>query len=170
MTVDPDSREGLKKTERRFVDRVWNNEKYHLLPDLHTEDYVGHWFNPDGGDVDLDGLEAFIRTAHEGFSDFTMEIEFIHVDGDTTTVGFTATGTHDGEYIGIPATGNRGDTHGIWVHRFEDGQIAEGWASWDALGQLQELGIVPEDFTLAAFLETGANMAAQGILKRTRSD
>jgi hypothetical protein len=79
--------------------------------------------------------------------------------------GFTVRGTHDGEFMGIPATDNVGSTPGIMVHRFEDGKIVEAWAVWDALGQLQQLEVLPKSFTLASFLETGANLAKQDVLK-----
>jgi steroid delta-isomerase-like uncharacterized protein len=170
MPGDLNTPETLREREQEFVERVWNGREYDLIEEMHTASFVGHWIDPMGGDLDLDGLEAFIRTAHEGFSDFEMTVEFVRVDEDTVTAGFTVSGTHDGEYMGIPPTGEPGNTHGIWVHRYEDGKIAEAWASWDALGQLQQLGVVPETFTLAAFLETGASIAAQGLLKRTRGD
>jgi hypothetical protein len=56
------------------------------------------------------------------------------------------------------------------VHRFEDGKVVEAWAVWDALGQLQQLGVLPESFTLASFLETGANLAKQDVLKIAKGD
>jgi hypothetical protein len=70
--------------------------------------------------------------------------------------------------MGIPATGKSGTTHGIMVHRFEDEKIVEGWAVWDALGQFQQLGVIPETFTLTSFLETSANLAKQDVLKLRR--
>lgn len=154
--------------EQTFVDEVWNDRNYDFIHDTHTPDYVGHWFDPAGGTVDVEGLEAFIRHVHEGFSDFEMEIEFTLADEEMTAVGFSAAGTHDGEYMGIPATDKHGRSPGIMVHRFEDGKVAEAWAVWDAYGQLRQLGVVPESFTLASFLETGANLAKQDVLKLTK--
>ncbi|MDR5655810.1 ester cyclase [Halodesulfurarchaeum sp. HSR-GB] len=170
MTEGDTTEQTIKETERRFVEEVWNGRQYDRIAEMHTEDFLGHWFDPEQDPTDLAGLERFIKTAHEGFSDFEMTIEFMHVDESTVTAGFTVTGTHDGEYMGIPATDEPGDTRGIWVHRYEDGKIAEAWAAWDALGQLQQLGVIPEQFSLASFLETGASLATRGILKRSHSD
>ena len=170
MTPEMKSTAELKEYERRFIDEAWNAGEYEIIEETVGEDYVGHWFDPEEGDVDRDGLEAFIRNAREGFSDFHMDVEFMIAEDDTVVVIFTVSGTHDGEFMGIPPTGESGTTPGIFVHRFdEDGMVVEAWAVWDALGLLQQVGVVPESFTLASFLETGANLAKQDILKITKA-
>lgn len=158
--------EEIEVQEREFIEQVWNGREYDRIEETHTDDYVGHWLDVNDGALDRDGLEAFIRSIHDGFSDFRMDVEFVLVDDDMVAVGFTGTGTHDGEFMGIPPTERTGAAPGIYVHRAdEDGMIVEGWAVWDAFGQLQQLGVVPEEFTLASFLETGANLAKQDVLK-----
>jgi len=162
------STEELKEYERRFIDEAWNRGEYGVIEETVSEDYVGHWFDMEEDDVDRDGLEAFIRAVREGFPDFHMDVEFMLAEDDMIAVGFTVEGTHDGEFMGIPATGKSGTSPGIFVHRFDDdGLVVEAWAVWDALGQMQQLGVVPESFTLASFLETGANLAKQDVLKLT---
>lgn len=161
----PQTEAQIKEFEQEFVDEVWNGDNYDFIEETHSEDYVGHWFDLDGGDADRAGIEAFIRGVHAGFSDFEMTVEFMIFEDDMGVTGFTATGTHDGEFMGIPPTDTVGSTPGIMVHRFEDGKVVEAWAVWDALGQLQQLGVVPESFTLASFLETGANLAKKDVLK-----
>jgi len=165
MATAPEIEAQIREFERRFVEEVWNGDNDDFIEETHSEDYVGHWFDPDGGDVDRGGLETFIREIHAGFSDFEMTVEFVVVEDDMGVTGFTASGTHDGEYMGIPATDKAGSSPGIMVHRFEEGKAVEAWAVWDALGQLQQLGVLPKSFTLASFLETGANLAKQDVLK-----
>jgi steroid delta-isomerase-like uncharacterized protein len=162
----------LIEYEERFIDEVWNGRNLDLIDEMVSEDYVGHWFAAaeSGEDVDREGLREFIAASHEGFSDFHMESEFMIGQDDMIAVGFTVGGTHDGEFMGIPATGEYGETPGIFVHRIEDGKAVEAWATWDALGLLQQVGVVPEQFTLASFLETGANLAKQDVLKIARRD
>lgn len=169
MAITEKTPEQLKEYEQRFVDEAWNGGNYDIIEETISEEYVGHWFDPEVGDVDRDGLEAFIRAVREGFSDFHMDVEFMLAESDTIAVGFTVSGTHDGEFMGIPATGESGTSPGIFVHEFdEDGKVTEAWAVWDALGQMQQLGVVPEKFTLASFLETGANLAKRDVLKLTK--
>jgi steroid delta-isomerase-like uncharacterized protein len=156
----------LKEYEQQFIDEAWNSGNYDIVMETVSEDYVGHWFDPEEGDVDRDGLVAFIDAARQGFSDFHMDTEFMVAEDDMVVVGFTVGGTHDGEFMGIPPTGKEGSSPGILVHRFDDdGKVVEAWAVWDALGQMQQLGVIPEDFTLASFLETGASLAKQDVLE-----
>jgi C-1 hydroxylase len=52
--------------------------------------------------------------------------------------------THQGEYMGIPPTGNRVNFRGISIYRIEGGQIAESWGVSDLLGMMQQLGAIRE--------------------------
>jgi len=169
MPAKMKSPEELKVYEQAFVDEVWNEGTFDLFEETVSDDYVGHWFDLEEDKVDKEGLRAFIQSVRDGFSDFHMDVEYMIAEDDMVTVGFTVSGTHDGEFMGIPATGKSGTSPGILVHKVdEDGMLVEGWAVWDALGQLQQLGVVPESFSLASFLETGAEMAKQDVLKLTK--
>ena len=57
---------------------------------------------------------------------------------------WTATGTHDGDALGVPASGKTTTVTGIGIDRFEDGKIVEVWGNWDTLGMLQQIGAIPE--------------------------
>lgn len=156
----------------RFVEEVWNGRDLSLIDEMVAPEYVGHWFDVEAESttVDREGLREFVAGVHEGFSDFRMDVEFVIEQDDMVAVGFTSGGTHDGEFMGIPATGKQGSSPGIFVNRFEDGKIVEAWAVWDALGVLQQVGVVPKTFTLASFLETGARLAKQDVLKMAKRD
>lgn len=142
-------------TVERFVESVWNDRDYDVIDELFSEDYTGHWVMPGGQDFDRDGLREFIRGVHGGFSDLEMSIEFLHADDEYVTAGFTSHGTHDGEFMGIDpkltasTTPDRG-TPGHMTFRIEDGTVIEGWSTWDALGLMMALGVVPEDLSRAA--------------------
>lgn len=136
---------------RRYIREVWNEGDLALIDELFSPSYVGHWFEMDGSDADRAALREFIRTMREAFPDFEGTIEFLLADEDYVTIGITATGTHDGEFMGVPPTGaTLRDMPAHITHRMEDGQIVEGWATWDALGMMQTLGVLPEDVSQAA--------------------
>ena len=78
------------------------------------------------------------------FSDSQFEIEAQFAEGDYVVTRWTATGTQDGELMGMPATGKHVTLTGITIDRFEDGKIAEGWTNWDTFGMMQQLGAVAE--------------------------
>jgi predicted ester cyclase len=94
-----------------------------------------------------------MRDVFDGFPDYEMRIEFVLADDDLVTVGFTGHGTHEGEFMGIPpgeTPASIRPTPGHMTMRIEDGRVVEGWSTWDALGLLQELGVVPEDLEQAS--------------------
>ena len=53
------------------------------------------------------------------------------------------TGTHQGDFMGVPATGKRVSARGMQIGRFEDGKMVERWGSSDELGILKQLGVEP---------------------------
>ncbi|WP_458206836.1 ester cyclase [Haladaptatus sp. NG-SE-30] len=147
---------------------VWNQGNFDHIDELMSEEYVGHWFGFEGESVYLDGFKEFIRAVRTGFPDLEMTVEFMFAEEDMIAIGFTVVGTHEGEFMGVPPTGKAGNpVPGIMVHRFEDGKVVEGWAVWDSLGLMQQLGVIPEKFSLASFLETTLNLTKQDVLKRT---
>jgi steroid delta-isomerase-like uncharacterized protein len=158
------------ETERRLVAEVFNEGNIAAIDEIHTPDYVGHWYLPQGGEAGIDDLKEFVASIHEGFDDFRMDEEFVLAEGNMVTLGYRTSGVHAGEFMGIPATDERGESVGIMVHRYEDGKIAEGWAVWNQLGMLQQLGVVPREFHLADFLETAVTLTKQDVLKRARGE
>jgi predicted ester cyclase len=66
------------------------------------------------------------------------------IDADEfVTTRFTARGTHKGEFRGIAATNRLVGVEGTTVSRVSKGRIAERWVLWDALGLMQQLGVMP---------------------------
>jgi predicted ester cyclase len=52
-------------------------------------------------------------------------------------------GTHKGDYMGVPATNKRVSVDGMTIHHLANGKIMDSYANWDALGMMQQLGVVP---------------------------
>jgi steroid delta-isomerase-like uncharacterized protein len=82
---------------------------------------------------------AVYQNALEGYWD----VQEIHSAGDRVVVRWIGRGTHTGELMGVPATGATVAVDAITILRIADGQIAEEWTVWDALGLLQQVGAVP---------------------------
>jgi steroid delta-isomerase-like uncharacterized protein len=90
-----------------------------------------------------EGLKQLVMMYRTGYPDLVFTIEDLLADGDKVIVRWSCAGTHRGELMGIPATGKRTTTSGISISRFEGGKVVEEWVRWDALGWLQQLGVVP---------------------------
>jgi predicted ester cyclase len=78
------------------------------------------------------------------FPDLRMEAEDVLASADKVVARVHATGTHQGEFMGIPATGKSVDVQVIDIMRFgADGLVHEHWGLFDALGMMQQLGAIP---------------------------
>jgi steroid delta-isomerase-like uncharacterized protein len=128
----------MQEAERRFVAAVWNQGDMMALADTHSRSVVVHWSRDF---ADYDTIREFVTDVRTGFPDFHMTTEFTVVEDDRITVGFTASGTQERPFRGIPATGRRIQFGGMWTHRFEDGRVVEGWAGWDTHTIREQLGM-----------------------------
>ena len=72
-----------------------------------------------------------------------LHIEDEIAEGDKITIRFTAHGTHQGELMGIPATGKEINVGGISMMCIASGKIMERWEEFDMMGMMQQLGVVP---------------------------
>ena len=126
---------------RRYYEQMCNERKNELAPELFTSDHRMH--DPQVPVAEgPDGMVAAVSTYQQGV-DGHWGIEEIFSSGDRVVVRWTGTGTHVGEINGIPPTGRSISVDAISIHRMADGRIAETWEVWDALGFLQQLGVVP---------------------------
>ena len=77
------------------------------------------------------------------FPDIHWVLEEMVAEGDMVVSRFTWTGTHRGEFLGIPATGKAVNGKGVVIDRVKDGMMAESRILMDSLGLMQQLGVVP---------------------------
>ena len=73
----------------------------------------------------------------------TSEIHQLIASDDKVAIRSTFRGTHDGDFMGIPATGKTVEVGGIDIVRVRDGKFVEHWGLFDAMGLMQQLGVVP---------------------------
>ncbi|MCP8314023.1 MAG: ester cyclase [archaeon] len=66
------------------------------------------------------------------------------VEGDKVAVRVTESGTHKGEFMGIPPTNKKWTVWGIFIDRVAGGKIVEEWGVFDALSWMKQLGLVPK--------------------------
>ena len=136
------SAEQNKANTRRAFEEVWNEGKLVVVDELTDPNYVGH--DPVAGDIrGREALKQFISLYRNAFPDIRMTIEDQVAEGDSVVTRWSASGTHKGELMGIAPTGKQGRVTGITIERYSGGKTVEDWTNWDALGLLQQLGVVP---------------------------
>jgi predicted ester cyclase len=84
------------------------------------------------------------RILPKAFPDFEFLPEVIVVDDDYVTLAFRGSGTHQGEFMGHPATGKRFEVRSIQVTRSENGLGVERWGCTDVQGMLRQLGLTSD--------------------------
>jgi len=92
-----------------------------------------------GPDAVRQEVQMYVRA----FSDLHFEVEQILSSGDYVTLRWIATGTHDGELMGIPATNKRVVTHGCTVEELRNGKLVREWVYWDTGNLLRQIGVLP---------------------------
>ena len=91
-----------------------------------------------------EGVRQLFHMYRAAFPDLRMEVEDVLVSGDKAIARVRATGTHRGEFIGMPASGRSFDVQVIDIMRFgDDGVVHEHWGLFDSLGMMQQLGAIP---------------------------
>ena len=106
----------------------------------------GHVMDSDTLPESFRGREAW-RQAMQGyfnaFPDLHFDIEQIFASGDYVTLRWRATGTHQGELAGIPATSRPVELHGCTVREIRNGKSFHEWTYWDTGRMMQQMGVLP---------------------------
>jgi steroid delta-isomerase-like uncharacterized protein len=111
--------------------------------ELGADDFVEHEETP-GLEPTREGVLQFFHMYRAAFPDLRMEPQDVLVSGDKVVARARATGTHQGEFMGMPATGKSIDVQFIDIIRFgDDGLAHEHWGVFDALAMMQQLGAIP---------------------------
>ena len=142
VTGDPGDPEENKAIASRGFEEVYNQGNLDLIDEIYAADYVGHI----AGSPDIygpEGLKQFVSMSRTAFPDVQLTIEDQIAEGDKVVTRWSSTGTHKGELMGIPLTGVQVTVTGIRISRITGGKILEDWTSWDTLGMLQQLGVIP---------------------------
>ena len=111
--------------------------------ELLAEDLIEHEDQPPGSPQGLAGFKDFVRRIKAGFPDLECHIEDMTADGDKVWARARLTGTHQGEFMGVPATGNRVEFEVMDIGRFENGKGVEHWGISDAMGLMAQIGAFP---------------------------
>lgn len=111
---------------------------------LMADDFVEHEIVA-GFEPSKDGVRQFFSMYFAAFPDLRFEAQDVIEQGDKLVARFRATGTHSGEFMGMPATGKAIDVEGIDIIRFgSDGVAQEHWGLFDGLTMMRQLGLAPD--------------------------
>jgi steroid delta-isomerase-like uncharacterized protein len=135
------SLEQNKAVVRRFVEQVQNQHNLDALDELFSPDFVDH--SGMSSPPNREGTRAFFTMMFAAFPDMRFEIRQQLAEGDRVMTYKTFHGTHQGPFMGIPATGKEVTFDNIDIMTVVEGRITEHWTVGDMLRLMQQLGVVP---------------------------
>ena len=138
--------ESNRNVVRRLFEEVWNKGNLQATDELFTPNYAHHDSSASTPDVGR-GPESEKKRAtlyRTAFPDIRLTVEDIVAEGETVVARWSCRGTHRGDLNGIAPTGKQFNITGVSIARFTNGKMSEGFVNWDALGLMQQLGVVPE--------------------------
>jgi steroid delta-isomerase-like uncharacterized protein len=142
-TTSTDRCTANKQLVQDFIQDLFTRGDSSAVDRYLAPDFVSH--DPPFAGVP-EGPEGF-RVAHriirEAVPDWHSDLERMVAEDDVVVEVFTASGTHRGEFMGVPGTGRTLVMRGINVWRVRDGRITERWGRLDDLGVARQLGLVP---------------------------
>jgi steroid delta-isomerase-like uncharacterized protein len=128
-----------KQAVRRFYQEVINGRNLDAMDELLIPDGVDHTF----GSQNPEQAKQFFGMVHQAFPDLRAEVHDVIPEGNLVAARVIYTGTHQGEFVGIPATGRKTTTSGVDFFRMQDGRQAEHWGGPDMFSFLMQLGVMP---------------------------
>ena len=131
-----------KALYRRFVEEIINGGKFDLVEEVFSPEYNDH-SAPPGAPPGLDGVRAVFAMFRGAFPDVHFTIIHMVAEGDMVATYVSGTGTHNGPFMGIAATGRKVQWTSSGFFRVANGKIVEHWGIPDLLGLMGQLGAGP---------------------------
>jgi steroid delta-isomerase-like uncharacterized protein len=129
-----------KEVVKSFFDAL-NEGNTEILKEFLAPDYSQYIPSNSSNPRSFEEAKEALKPIFGAFPDFVWSIEDLIAVGDKVMCRVIFKGTHEGEYMGIPPTGNKVELGEIFISRFENGKIVEYREEYDSLGLMQQLGM-----------------------------
>lgn len=134
-----------KEVVRKIYEEALNKRNMGLLKEYVSPEYTG----PQGV-KGAQGFEIPVNSVINGFKDVQWNIQELIADGDKVMVKWKLQGTHTGQFTNYTPTGKAINSEGLGIYQFKDGKVVAAQVHTDRLGFLQQLGVLPQEFTSPA--------------------
>jgi steroid delta-isomerase-like uncharacterized protein len=134
-----------KALVRQFLGAVIAARDVSAADDLLSPEYTIHMPGLPQPVRGLGAWKELMGGYYAAFPDLEVGLEDEIADGDRVAIRYVWSGTHRGDFMGIPATGKTVSVLGTSVFRISEGLVAEEWHLDDLLGLMQQLGVVGQE-------------------------
>jgi len=131
-----------KKLVREITDVIWNKRGLDRIPEFYAQDCVGD-YSPYALREGHAGVRAMVEGAWTAFPDYHEEVRELIAEGDRVVVHLTISGTQQGQWGPLPATGKLAEFDEIVILQIRDGKVVRQRGVVDNLSALRQLGAVP---------------------------
>ena len=131
-----------KSTVRNFIEATFNQGDLSQLETFIHPEY--HYRSPTEEIIGIDALRAFASALRSAFPDMHVEVREQIGESPKVCTRVVMTGTHQGEFTGIPPTGQPIKIEGTIISQLDEGRITQEWELLDQLSLLQQLGLLPK--------------------------
>ena len=132
-----------KKIINYFIEEVINNKNLNAADEIVSEDFIEHIPFP-GQEPGREGLKFALNSMFAGFPDMKWTVNEQIAEDEKVVTRFTWTGTHQGNFMGIPPTNKSVEVWGIVIDVVRNGLFSESRIIMDNIGLLQQLGVMPK--------------------------
>ena len=132
-----------KKFMNYFIEEVINNKNLNAANDLVAEDFTEHIPFP-GQEPGREGLKFVLHSMFTGFPDMNWTVHEQIAEGEKVVTRFTWTGTHKGDFMGIPPTNKTVEVWGVVIDVVRNKLFTESRIIMDSISLLQQLGVMPQ--------------------------
>jgi steroid delta-isomerase-like uncharacterized protein len=128
---------------RQLYEVIWNKRRLEVLSELVSPSHALHGPNFSGSSIGPEAYKRQVALFLAGFPDLHWTIEDTVAEKEKVVVLWSFTGTHKGEFMGVPATNKKVSIEGITIHEIGSGKIMDSYVNWDTWGLMQQIGVVP---------------------------
>ena len=132
-----------KAVVRRLYEEVWNRRKLEVVNELISPSHALQGPTIFGSSIGPEAYKRQVSRFLKAYPDLHWAIEDTIAETDKVVACWTLSGTHKGDFMGVPATNKKVCVGGITIHHIAGGKIMDSHSNWDALGMMQQLGAVP---------------------------
>src|SRR5258708_3849623 len=126
---------------QRFLDECWSRGNLDTVSELITDNCRYHDPVFPSLTSGAENIKNHIQTCRGGFPDLMFTIDDTIAERDEVVIHWTGTGTHRGQFLGMPPTNKTASVTGTSINRIEDSKIAEMWSNWNLMSLMEQLGI-----------------------------
>ena len=130
-----------RQIAQRFMDECWSRGNLNAVSELVADNCRYHDPVFPSLTSGAENIKNHIQNCRGGFPDLMFTIDDTIAERDEVVMHWTGSGTHKGQFLGMPPTNKKASVTGTSIARLEGSKIAEMWSNWNLLSLMEQLGI-----------------------------